>query len=54
MMKRSRFYLAIGAYAVLGVLAATTLEGPLRLATLVFLGGLALKTWLVVLRRDAE
>jgi len=54
MMKRSRFYLALGAYGILGVLAAATLEGPLRLATLIFLAGLALKTWLVVLRRDAE
>ena len=46
----SRFYLALGCYAVLALLAAVTLEGPFRLAIWVFLGGLAVKTWLVTLR----
>lgn len=42
------------AYAVLAVLAGFTIEGPFRLATWVFLGGLAVKTWLVTLRRDED
>jgi cyanate permease len=45
-----RFYLALGCYAILALLAAVTLEGPFRLAIWVFLGGLAFKTWLVTLR----
>ena len=47
-----RFYLAMAAYAVLALLAGFTLQGSFRLATWVFLGGLAFKTWLVILRRD--
>ncbi len=49
-----RFYLAMIAYAILAVLATVTLQGPFRLATWVFLGGLAFKTWLVTLRRDDQ
>jgi hypothetical protein len=49
-----RFYLAMSAYAVLALLAGFTLSGPFRLATWVFLGGLAFKTWLVTLRRDED
>jgi hypothetical protein len=44
----------MSAYVVLAVLAAFTLKGPFRLATWVFLGGLAFKTWLVTLRRDED
>ena len=39
-----RLALAMAAYAVIAVLAAFTLEGKLRLAVWIFLGGLALKT----------
>ena len=49
-----RFYLAMASYAVLAALAGFTLNGPFRLATWVFLAGLAVKTWLVTLRRDEE
>jgi hypothetical protein len=34
------------AYAVLGAMAAFTLDGLLRLACLVALGGFAFKTWI--------
>jgi len=44
-MKR-RFYAALATYVVLAGLASITLDGNIRLATLVFLGGLALKTFL--------
>ena len=39
--------------AILGALASLaffTLDGVIRIGTLVFLGGIALKTWLVVLK----
>lgn len=49
-----RFYLAMAAYVGLTLLATFTLSGPFRLATWVFLGGLAFKTWLVTLRRDQD
>ena len=49
-----RFYLAMGSYAVLALLAGLTMSGPFRLATWVFLGGLAFKTWLVTLRDDED
>jgi hypothetical protein len=39
-----RFYAAMAAYAVLAVLAAVTLEGKMRLAVWIFVGGLALRT----------
>jgi hypothetical protein len=39
---------------VLAILAAFTLDGNLRLATWIFLGGIALKTWLVVLKRRQD
>jgi hypothetical protein len=50
----NRFYLAIIAYAALAVLAGFTLDGSFRLVVWVFLGGLALKTWLVILRERQE
>ena len=39
-----RFLWAMGTYAVLATLAAVTLDGKIRLATWIFLGGLAIKT----------
>jgi hypothetical protein len=39
-----RFYMAMGMYAVLAVLAGVTLDGKIRLAIWVFLAGLALRT----------
>lgn len=48
----SRFYAALGSYAVLAILAGITLDGKIRLATWIFLGGLALKTYLHHLREN--
>ncbi len=45
-----RFLYAMLVYAVLVILAAFTLEGLIRIATLVLLGGFALKTYLAVLK----
>ena len=39
-----RLAAAMAAYAVLALLATFTLDGKLRLAVWIFLGGLALKT----------
>ena len=38
--------LALAAYAVIAALAAVTLEGNLRLAVWILMGGLAVKTWI--------
>lgn len=50
----SRFAKALAAYLALALLAFFTLEGSLRLITLVWLAGLAIKTWLVQRRRKQE
>ncbi len=39
-----RFYMAMGMYTVLAILAGFTLDGKIRLATWVFLAGLAVRT----------
>ncbi len=41
---QKRFYMAMGMYAVLAILAGTTLDGKMRLAVWIFLAGLALRT----------
>jgi len=43
---KKRFYAALATYVALGGLAALSLDGKIRLATLIFLAGLALKTYL--------
>ena len=48
-----RFLYAMLTYAVLAVLAGFTLDGVIRIATLVLLGGFALKTYLAVLKDRA-
>jgi hypothetical protein len=50
----SRFYCAMGAYLVLGLLAFATLDGNGRLVTWLFLGLFAVKTVLAVLRKREE
>ena len=45
-----RFLYAMVVYAVLAILAAFTLDGLIRIATWVLLGGFALKTYLAVLK----
>jgi hypothetical protein len=49
-----KFIAALSVYAGLAILAGFTLDDPLRLATWIFLGLFALKTWLVVLKRRAD
>lgn len=49
-----RFLVTLAVYAVLAVLVGLTLEGTIRLATWIFLGGMALKTSIVVLKDRAD
>ena len=42
----TRFLWAMGAYAVLALLAALTLDGMMRYAVWILLGGLAVKTYI--------
>ena len=46
-----RLYAALTAYACLALLAALTLGGNIRLASFIFLGGLALRTYLAYLAK---
>ena len=41
-------------YAALAVLAGLTLTGDWRIATWIFLGGIALKTYLTILKRRQD
>jgi hypothetical protein len=50
-MKDLKFIAAMSAYGILALLAGFGLEGRIRLATWIFLGGIAIKTVLVVLKR---
>lgn len=43
---QSRFLRAMGAYAVLALLAAFTLDGDFRIAVWILLAGLAVKTYI--------
>jgi hypothetical protein len=49
-----KFVAAMCTYAILAVLAGFTLDGRIRVATWVFLGGIAIKTVLAVLKRDLD
>jgi hypothetical protein len=51
---RSRFGLALAAYAILGGLTWFTLDGRVRIFILILLAGLAVKTWVDVRRRELE
>ncbi|MBI2686817.1 MAG: hypothetical protein HYX27_10910 [Acidobacteria bacterium] len=42
----SRIHLAVLCYLALAAIAMWSLRGDFRLAVLIFLGGLALKTWI--------
>lgn len=46
-----KFYTAMGTYTVFALLAVFTLDGKLRLAVLILLAGLAVKTYLATLRK---
>ena len=49
--QRTRFGAAMAAYILLATLAAFTLTGKMRIAVWIFLGALAVKTWLSSLPR---
>ncbi|MCZ2148444.1 MAG: hypothetical protein LC126_11785 [Bryobacterales bacterium] len=49
-----RLAVAMGLYGALGVLSLTTLEGAIRMVTLIVLGGLAAKTYVAHLKRKQE
>jgi hypothetical protein len=44
-----KFYLALACYAVIALLAAVTLDGKFLWVVWIFLGGLALKTYIATL-----
>jgi hypothetical protein len=46
-----KFAAALAAFAGLAIMAYFTLDGVLLLATWIFLGAFALKSWLVVLKQ---
>jgi hypothetical protein len=46
-----KLWIALSAYVVLAALAGLTLDGPMRLAVWVFLGGLAVKTYIAGLQK---
>ena len=49
--KSTRRYLAgMLIYGVLAVLAGLTLDGNIRIATWIFLAGIALKTWIAMIK----
>jgi len=51
---RRRFYQALGAYGVLGILAWTTLDGGMRWLVLLLLAALAVKSWIHLRRMELE
>jgi hypothetical protein len=51
---RPRFRSAMLTYGALGLLAFLTLEGKVRLATLVFLAGFSAKTWIAEMKRRGD
>ena len=53
-MTKRRLHLALAAYAALAVLAYATLDGVMRLALWIFLGGLAVKSWIAHAAQSRE
>ena len=53
-MKDLKFIAAMSLYGILALFAGFALEGKVRLATWVFLGGIAIKTVLVVMKRRLD
>jgi len=47
-----RFLTAMACYTVLALLAAFTLDRTPRIVVWLFLGGLAVKTWIAKVRKD--
>jgi hypothetical protein len=50
---QKRLAAAMAAYLFLALCAAFTLQDPFRLVVWIFLGGLALKTWIAA-KRDSQ
>ena len=48
------FRVALLVYAILGLLAAVTLDGEFRIGILILLGGITVKSWLVELRKKLD
>jgi hypothetical protein len=48
---KSSLFAALATYAVFATLATLTLTGKIRIAVWIFLGGMAVKTWLSSLSR---
>jgi len=46
-----KFYLALACYAAIAILAALTLDGKFLWVVWIFLGGLALKTYIATLQK---
>ena len=53
-MTKSRLLLALCVYAAIALLAFFTLDGQFRIAVWIFMGGLALKSWIATLRSDED
>jgi hypothetical protein len=49
-----KFAVTLAIFAGLAILAFFTLDGTIRLATWIFLGGFAFKAWLVVLKQRQD
>ncbi len=49
-----RFYAAMASYAVIAILAGVTLDGKMRLAVWVFIGGLAVRTLIAYKAHEEE
>jgi hypothetical protein len=49
-----KFIATMSAYGILALVSGFTLEGRIRIATWVFLSGIAIKTVLVVLKRRVD
>jgi len=43
---KSKFAVVMAVYALLALIAVAVLQGQFRLAVLILLGGLAVKTWI--------
>ncbi len=53
-MSKRRLQGALACYAVLALMALGLLEGPFLLVVLIFLAGLAVKSWVVYERERLE
>lgn len=53
-MTRRRLYAALGAMGALGLGAALVLRGDVRTVVLIFLAGLAVKSWIAYKKETLE